>query len=233
MSDADTLKKQKLLDQSFIFQALDEASRRDLAQAAHTRRHASGEVIFTMGAPGHSLMAIAEGHVRISMLSPTAREVTLADLGPGEVFGEIALLDGRERSADARALTNCTLVVLERSALFELLQRSPKLSIRLIELLCERIRRSDERMMEIAFLDLPPRLARMVLRVTVAAPGSEARPLPRLSLSQTEIANMIGSSRENVNRCLRKWQKAGLIDLKDGWLVILDRAGLARVASLD
>lgn len=233
MTDLETLKKQKLLDQSFIFQALDEEARRELSAIAHMRRYSAGDVIFTMGAPGHSMMAIAEGHVRISMLSPTARDVTLTDLGPTDVFGEIALLDGKERSADARALTNCSLVVLERAALFELLQRSPRLSVRLIELLCERIRRSDERMMEIAFLDLPTRMARMLMRVTVASPGTPARPLTRLSLSQTEIANMIGSSRENVNRCLRKWQRAGVVDLKEGWLIVLDRARLERLSALD
>lgn len=233
MTEAENVRKRKLLDQSFIFQALDEDGRRELSALAHTRRYASGETIFAMGASGHSMMAIAEGHVRISMLSPTARDVTLTDLGVGDVFGEIALLDGKERSADAKALTNCTLVVLERTALFDLLQRSPKLSIRLIELLCERIRRSDERMMEIAFLDLPPRMARMLLRVTVATPGTPAKPLTKLSLSQTEIANMIGSSRENVNRCLRKWQRAGIIDLRDGWLVVLDRDRLERLSNPD
>ena len=233
MNDDENLKKQKLLNQSFLFQSLDGENRRELAGYAHMKRYSSGDVIFNLGSPGQSMMVIAEGRVRISMLSPTARDVTLTELGPGDAFGEITLLDGKDRSADAKALTNCTLVVLERRSLFDLMQRNPKLSVQLIELLCERIRRSDERMMEIAFLDLPSRMARSLLRVTMATPGSTAKPLTRLSLSQSEIADMLGSSRENVNRCLRKWQRAGLIDLKDGWLIVRDRLGLENIAHMD
>ena len=230
MSDDGTAKKESLLGQSFIFKALDDQSKRDLATFAYLKRYSAGDVIFNMGSPGQSMMAIAEGTVRVSMLTPTARNVTLAELHTGDVFGEIALLDGRERSADVRALTNCTVVVLERRALLDILKRNPDLSIKLIELLCQRVRRSDERMMEIAFLDLPSRLARLLLRLTVTAPGSETKPLTRLSQSQSEIASMIGNTRENVNRCLRKWQRSELIDLKDGWLIVRDRSGLEDIA---
>jgi len=233
MAGDEGLNKEKLLGQSFIFQALDDQSRADLASFAHVKRFAAGDIIFDMGTPGQSMMAIAEGTVRVSMPTPNARDVTLSELHAGDVFGEIALLDGGERSANVRALTNCTLVVLERRSLLEVLQRDPRLSIRLIELLCQRVRRSDERMMEIAFLGLPERLARLLLRVTVAAPGSVEKPLTKLSLSQSEIASMIGNTRENVNRCLRKWQKAELIELKSGWLIIRDRDGLEDIAEAD
>ena len=222
--------KEKLLSKSFIFDALDGKEKQELAGFSYLKRFAGGDTIFTMGSPGQSMMAIAEGSVRVSMLTPNAREITLGDLQAGEVFGEIALLDGRERSANVKALTNCTLVVLERRSLLDILQRDAKLSIRLIELLCQRVRRSDERMIEIAFLDLPVRLARLLLRLTVSAPGSPDRPLKKLSQSQSVLASMIGNSRENVNRCLRKWQKAGLITLRDGWLVISDRPGLQAIA---
>ena len=230
MSDLENGGKEKLLGRSIIFQALDEENRRELASFAHVKRYSSGDIIFNTGDPGQSMMAIAEGSVRVSVLTPSAREVTLSELSAGDVFGEIALLDGGERSANVKALTNCTLVVVERRSLLEVLQRDPKLSIRLIELLCQRVRRSDERMMEIAFLDLPSRLAKALLRVTVSAPGSLEKPLTKLSLSQSEIASMIGNTRENVNRCLRKWQRAGLIELKDGWLIICNRPQLELVA---
>ncbi|PVB61102.1 Crp/Fnr family transcriptional regulator [Labrenzia sp. 011] len=230
MSADETLNKEKLLGKSFIFEALDEQSRKDLTAFAHVKRYTSGQTVFEMGTPGQSMMAIAEGTVRVTMPTPNAREVTLAELKAGDVFGEIALLDGGERSANVHALTNCTLVVLERRALLEVLQRNPAFSVRLIELLCKRVRRSDERMMEIAFLGLPARLARLLLRLTTAAPASEEKPHSKLSLSQSEMASMIGNTRENVNRCLRKWQKADLIDLKDGWLILRDRGGLEAIA---
>jgi CRP/FNR family transcriptional regulator, cyclic AMP receptor protein len=225
--------KEKFLGRSFIFKALDDRTKRELAAFAHTRRFKSGDIIFSMGAPGQSMMAIAEGTVRISMLAPTARDVVLTELTTGDVFGEIALLDGGERSAEARALTNCTLIVLDRRSLLEVLHRNPELATRLIELLCARLRRSDERMMEIAFLDLPSRMAKTLLRATAGDRDGASRPLTKLSLSQAELANMIGSSRENVNRCLRKWQRGNLVDLKDGWLIILDRNGLEALAEMD
>ncbi|MCR9059124.1 MAG: Crp/Fnr family transcriptional regulator [Rhodobacteraceae bacterium] len=223
--------KEKLLGKSFVFEALDGQARQELASFAYVKRFKSGETIFSMGATGQSMMAIAEGTVRVSMLTPSAREITLNDLQSGEVFGEIALLDGGERSAAVKALTNCTLIVLERRSLLDVLQRNPKLSIHLIELLCHRVRRSDERMIEIAFLELPVRLARLLLRLTEAAPGSADRPLKKLSQSQSELAGMTGNTRENVNRCLRKWQKAELIELRDGWLILEDRQALEKIAA--
>ncbi len=233
MNEQQNVSKEKYLSRSFIFNALDEQSKQELASYSYIKRFSAGDVIFNAGDPGQSMMAIAEGSVRVGMLTPSARDVTLAELNAGDVFGEIAMLDGGERSANVKALTNCTLVVLERRALLEVLQRNPDLSIRLIELLCHRVRRSDERMMEIAFLDLPARLAKALLRVTVTAPGSSEKPLTKLSLSQSEIASMIGNTRENVNRCLRKWKQAGIIDLKDGWLIVKDRAHLERIAEPD
>ncbi|ASP33853.1 Crp/Fnr family transcriptional regulator [Labrenzia sp. VG12] len=230
MSTEVDFKKEKLLGKSFIFEALDDQARQELANFSFIKRYTAGDTIFTMGEPGQSMMAIAEGSVRVSMFTPSDREVTLNDLQAGDVFGEIAMLDGQERSASVKALTNCTLVVLERRALLDLLNRNPALSIRLIELLCQRVRRSDERMIEIAFLDLPARLAKLVLRLTVTAPASEDKPLSKLSQSQSELAGMIGNSRENVNRCLRRWQKAELVDLKDGWLIIRDRARIEALA---
>ncbi len=233
MAASDDFDKEKLLGKSFIFKAIDARAKKELAEFSYIRRFAAGDVIFTLGEPGQSMMAIAQGSVRVTMLMPNGREITLSDLQTGEVFGEIALLDGRERSASVRALTNCTMVVLERRSLLDVLHRDPALSIQLIELLCQRVRRSDERMIEVAFLDLPIRLARLVLRLTIAPPGSQDRPLTKLSQSQTELASMIGNTRENVNRCLRKWQKADLITLRDGWLIIEERSKLEAIAEGD
>ncbi|WIY25829.1 Crp/Fnr family transcriptional regulator [Parasedimentitalea psychrophila] len=113
------------------------------------------------------------------------------------------------------------------------MKTAPNLAIRLLELLCARLRRSDERMMEFAFLKLPSRLARTMLRVSSSGEGAGARPTKRLSHSQSEISDMVGSSRENVNRCLHKWQRDGLLDLTKGWITLLNRDGLKRIAEAD
>ena len=206
----------KLLDGYALFKALDERERRDLAALARSRNFAANEPIFHIGEPGSSMMGVLVGAVRISMPAPKGREVILADLPAGELFGEIALLDGKPRSASAMALTNCELMVLERRDMLSFLEHNPIACLNLMQLLCTRIRRSDERMSEIAFFDLPARLAKALLRYPAPARGPQ-----KLALSQRELAEMSGATRENVNRCLRDWQRRGILELKNRWTIIL------------
>jgi CRP/FNR family transcriptional regulator, cyclic AMP receptor protein len=206
----------KLLEKCALFRALDERERHDLAAHAQPRTFAAGEPICHVGEPGQSMMAIIVGSVRISLPTPKGREIILADLPAGEFFGEIALLDGKPRSASATAITKCELLVLERRDVLPFLERNPVACLNLMQILCGRVRRSDERMAEIAFFDLPARLARALMR----SASRDHRP-PRLSLSQRELAEMSGATRENVNRCLREWQRRGILELKDRWTIIL------------
>ena len=191
-----------------------------------------GEVIFRVGSPGDIMMAVVTGTVRIVATSPQGKEIVLGDLKAGEVFGEIALLDGGERSADAVALTKCELLALERRDLMAALQRNPEACLRLLEVVCKRLRETDERITEIAFFELPVRLAKVLLR-TAAAPGATARAATRkVALSQRELGNMIGGTRESVNRCLRDWQRRGIIRLAKGWIILEDTAALTELAGL-
>jgi CRP/FNR family cyclic AMP-dependent transcriptional regulator len=215
----------RLLKKCALFRALDEPARRELVALAHRRSFDAGDAIFHLGAPGHSMVAVLVGTVRVSMPAHKGKEIILADLPAGELLGEIALLDGRERSANARALTKCELLVLERRDVMPFLERSPKACLQLMALLCARIRRSDERMSDIAFFDLPARLAKTLLNYP--APGHDP---PRLSLSQSELADMAGGTRENVNRCLRDWQRRGILGLKEGWTIILKPDALRVIA---
>jgi CRP/FNR family cyclic AMP-dependent transcriptional regulator len=206
----------KSLEKSTLFGALDEKVRREIAAYAKPRRYAAGEPICWLDDHGDSMMAVVVGTVRISLPALKGREIILADLQPGELFGEIALLDGKPRSANATALTNCELMVLERRDVMPFLERNPSACIKLMEILCSRIRRSDERMSDIAFYDLPVRLAKTLLHYP-----PQGRETKKLSLSQTELAEMAGGTRENVNRCLRAWQRQGILELKDRWIIIL------------
>ncbi len=210
----------RLLRRCALFAGLDEATVRSLAAHAHRRRFAAGEIVFRIGAPGQSMMAVLTGTVRISAPSPDGKEIVLADLGAGEVFGEMALLDGKERSADAAALTNCDLLVLERRDMLGYIERHPLIAIKLLEVLCERLRRTDQQIGEIAFLGLPTRLAKALLRLGGGAPQA------KLALSQRELGTMIGGTRESVNRCLREWHRRGFIQLDEGWIIIRDAAAL-------
>lgn len=206
----------KSLEKSTLFGALDEKVRREIAAYAKPRRYAAGEPICRLDDHGDSMMAVVVGTVRISLPALKGREIILADLQPGELFGEIALLDGKPRSANATAHTNCELMVLERRDVMPFLERNPSACIKLMEILCSRIRRSDERMSDIAFYDLPVRLAKTLLHYP-----PQGRETKKLSLSQTELAEMAGGTRENVNRCLRAWQRQGILELKDRWIIIL------------
>ena len=140
----------KLLDKCALFKALNEQERRDLAAHAQTRTFAPNEPIFRFGEPGSSMMGVVAGTVRISLPAGMDKHLILAELPAGEFFGEIALLDGKPRSASATALTKCELLVLERRDVLPFLERSPTACLNLMQLLCERIRRADERMSEIA-----------------------------------------------------------------------------------
>ena len=163
----------KSLEKSTLFGALDEKVRREIAAYAKPRRYAAGEPICRLDDHGDSMMAVVVGTVRISLPALKGREIILADLQPGELFGEIALLDGKPRSANATAHTNCELMVLERRDVMPFLERNPSACIKLMEILCSRIRRSDERMSDIAFYDLPVRLAKTLLHYPPPRPRNE------------------------------------------------------------
>jgi len=218
----------RLLSKSLLFGALDDAARRELAARVHRKSYDVGEPIFHIGAPGQSLIVILAGTVRVSLPGPRGKAVILADLGVGEVLGEIALLDGKERSADATALTKCDLLVLERRDVVAFLEKRADICLKLLELMCARLRKSDQRMSDIAFLELSVRLAKLLLdRVSPAGrPGGKSK----LSLSQTELAGMINATRENVNRCLRDWQRQGIVDIDERWIIVLRRDALAAIA---
>lgn len=215
----------KLLEKCTLFATLDQKARREIAAYAKPRSFGLGELICRLGDPGDSMMAVIVGTVRISLPAIKGREIILADLQTGDLFGEIALLDGKMRSADATAHTKCELMVLHRRDLFPFLERNPAACIKLMEMLCARIRRSDERMADIAFLNLQARLAKTLLNYPTNSAGSI-----RLSLSQSELAAMAGGARENVNRCLRDWQRRGILELKDRWTIIRQPEALRKLA---
>lgn len=213
-----------LLDRCELFSAIDEAARSDLAAYAYRRQYGAGEQVFAIGSPGQSMMAVRSGAVRITLPSAGGREIILADLGPGEVFGEISLLDGRERSANAVALSGSELLILERRHILPFLENNPQTCLKLLQVLCGRLRHANDMVGDIAFCDLPKRLARQLLRLGAADKA-------RLACSQVELANMIGASRENVNRCLNDWQRRGIVSLEEGRIAIVEPSALEQLAA--
>jgi CRP-like cAMP-binding protein len=219
-------KGRKFVEMCSLFATLDERARKELASHAQPRRFPAGAAIFHAGEPGQSMMAVLTGTVRISLQGAKGKEIILADLPAGELFGEIALIDGKGRSADARALTDCELLVLDRRYVVSFLERDPSAGLKVMEMLCARIRRSDERMSDIAFSGLPARLAKALLNYP-----AQGQPPAKISITQADLADMAGGTREYVNRCLHEWQSHGILELKRRGIVILKPDALRALAS--
>lgn len=211
------------LQGSFLFPLLDPQERERFVRAAQSRSWRAGATIFVMDDPGTSMMLVRGGTVRISSPTPEGRSVVLAELGPGAVFGEIALLDGGHRSADATAATDCTLLVFERRDFLPLLHGNWQLTAAVLRVVCERLRRADAFIVDLAFSDLAGRLAKTLIGRARADPGGGSY----VTDTQGVLAAMVGSSREAVNRCLAKWQKEGLVGISGGRIDLLDPEGLA------
>jgi CRP-like cAMP-binding protein len=232
MSAGQTHGVAKVVERSWLLQTLPPGERDRLIQRLGRRRYASGQVIFSRGDPGSALLLVAEGRVRISVTSREGREVTLAILRAGELFGEIALLDGKERSADAVALGACVLLALERRDLMDALRRSPDTALRLCAIVCARARATSERLEGAAVLTVEARLARLLLSL---APGhaDDGQP-PSLdgTLSQSEIARLICSTRQTVNNHLGRWRRQQVLAQDGRLLRIRDPDRLRDIAEL-
>src|SRR5262245_65769838 len=149
----------RMLGECFLFRELDAEERNVLFTRVRVRNYAAGETVFLMGSAGDSMMAVLSGNVRISVPSPDGKEIVLAILQPKEIFGEIALLDGKDRTADARAMTACSLAILERREVLSFLDRYPHVWPKPVEVLCNRLRNTHQHIAEPALRALPAGLA--------------------------------------------------------------------------
>jgi CRP/FNR family transcriptional regulator, cyclic AMP receptor protein len=214
-----------------VFGALAPAQIKHLGSFARPRRIASGTTLFVKGDPGTALFAVVSGTVKITVPSIDGREVTFNLLHAGDIFGEIALLDGQPRTADAIAATECELMVIERRDFLAFVQDEPKLAMKLIELLCARLRVASAREEEVAFLNLPARLARLLLRLL--GENAAAADKNELSITQQKISEVLGTTRESVNKHLQIWARRRMIALKRGAILVLAPQALAAIVSGD
>jgi CRP/FNR family cyclic AMP-dependent transcriptional regulator len=219
-----------LLMNCTLFGGLSSDERAAVGAFARIRALDAGETVFAIGSPGDQMMALLSGTIRISVSSSGGKELLLAMIQPGEVFGELAVLDGKERSADAVAETACTVAILDRRDIFSFFERNPSAWPSLVKVLCQRLRRTDQVFAEVALLELPVRLAKTMLRVLNWEVDSALAEPAKIRFSQRELANMVGGSRESVNKCLRNWQRTGLVRISGGSIIISDRPALENIA---
>lgn len=186
-----------------IFTGLSDEEIQELASVARKRTFKSGEVIFHRDDPGQVLYVIKEGKVKISLISPDGQEISLVVFGEGEYFGELALLDGLPRSADAIAIERVECYTLQRSDFHKAIMRNPKIAIQVMEVLCQRLRKTDQKVEDLIFLDVYGRVAKKLLELADTH-GVQAEEGIRIEvrLTQQELASMVGASRESVNKVL-------------------------------
>lgn len=204
-----------------LFQAMQPEEVSQILRLASERHVPRGQTIFQKGDEGSSMMAVLKGRVRVSAVSPEGREITLNVINPGQIFGEIALLDGKPRSADASASEDTLLLVVERRHFLPFLRQSEGLQLRMIAVLCERLRSTSLALEGLALFDLPARMARLLLKLGEDYGRPTAHGLKiDVKLSQRDISTLVASSRESVNKQLRVWRDDGIVDLEGGYLVL-------------
>lgn len=206
---------------SRLFQVLRPEELDALLPHALMRLYPHHAVLMRKADPGTSVAVIVSGRVRIGVTAADGRDVTLTVLGPGEVLGEMALLDGQPHSADVIALEDCVALVVERARFLQLLHGNVDLCLRLMEFLCSRLRRADVALEDFALLDVSGRLGGVLVRLArdYGRPVAEGTRIG-LRLSQKDLGSLIGASREEVNRQLKRWQEARVLQFDGGHIVL-------------
>jgi CRP-like cAMP-binding protein len=206
------LSENEVLAKVPLFSGLPDEERERLGALLRVRRYARGEVIFLEGDQGTALCLIAEGRIRIQLTGTDGREVVINVYGPGEIFGELALLDGEPRSADAIAQEAARVFWLQRDDFAAFLDSHPRAAMTMLASLSRRLRHTTRVVQDATFRDVPARLARVLLDLA-ARNGQAVEPGIRIEsrLTQGEMAAMVGASRETVNRALRGFEQRGLI----------------------
>ena len=221
--------KRKIFERHFLFGKLSANEIDALISYARVEHYPAGREIFAKGSPGQSLMAVLRGSVKISSLSDSGKEIVFTIFHAGEIFGEIAVLDGDERSADATAMTDCELLVLHRRDLLPVLENRADLCMILLKMLCRKLRLTTEQVEDVMFRHLESRVAKALLYLAESA-GLRGVHGWSVELSQRELGSMAGGSRESVNKLLQIWHRRGLIDLSKGLIMIRDAEAIKRLA---
>jgi CRP/FNR family transcriptional regulator, cyclic AMP receptor protein len=215
-----------------LFSRVDDETLARCIDSLRSRRYRRNETIFHQGDPGDSLYVIEAGSVKIVLPDPEGEEgAIIATLGPGDFFGELALLDGEEHSATAIALESTEALVLRRDTFERLVDEDPNLRRALFAGLVGELRRLTYHVGELHFLNLPGRLARRIVRMAREAdPTAQGEIRLSWPFSQSELASMIGGTRQTVNRLLADFTAEGLIRIEKETLVVPDLDRLERAA---
>jgi CRP-like cAMP-binding protein len=216
-----------LLAMTRLFGAMEHDALQRLAERAVRRTYGRGEVIFHEADSGEALFVVVDGLVKVYVTSPAGDEMVLVTLGPSTVFGELPSVDGGARSASVSAVQQTTLLIVTRIALLESIRDDPHVADGLLRSLGSMVRRLTDQAADLVFLDLHGRVAKLLLQLAESHPKESGMLALDLQLTQTELANMVGGSRQSVNQVLRSFDRLGFVEL-DGRRIVIREPELLR-----
>lgn len=202
----------------------------DIIARAQVRSWKQGQSIITQGDPGDTLHIVMKGLARVSMVAANGREIILDYAEPGAVLGEIAFLDGGERTASVEAIEPCETLCLSRRSFDDIIDRHKGLALRLLKAMARRLRQNNTVIEADRAYTSGPRLARFLLRLIMGGDDVEGAAQLKIPLSQGELGNFAGMSREQINRQLSAWADTGIVSLRTGRVTVLDREALVDIA---
>jgi CRP-like cAMP-binding protein len=221
-----------IIARNSLFRGLPEQTVAQIAALASRRTYQADTVVVMRGDPGDALYAVITGRVRISASGAGGKEIFLNIMEPGDAFGEIALLDGQPRTAAATTITPTELMIIRREDFLGLVKREPQLAVHLIELLCKRVRWTSEQSEDSSLLSVPARLAKRLLSLA-SSHGRKTAAGAQLKITQEDLAQFLGLSRQIVNKYLQTWKKQGWITLGRGSVVLEDDRALRELTRKD
>jgi CRP-like cAMP-binding protein len=225
-------RKRDLLARVPLFQGFSPRELDALVPAARPITVTARQELFHKGDAGSQLFVVVEGRLKALTTSTEGDEVVFNVMGPGEVFGEVALLSESPRSATVRAIERCELLVLDRRDFLAFLKRNHDVAVRMLTVLVERLRRVSEFVEDVQFLNLPVRLAKkfVLFADRYGREGDGGSVKIDLKLSQEEWGDLVGTTRESINKQLRAWGDEGLIRIDAGYVTLLKPEAIERLA---
>jgi CRP-like cAMP-binding protein len=224
--------KQELLQEHFLLRHLSPDDLKKLAARAEMREFAAEETIFSRGDIANHMMVVTRGKVQISSPAAEGDDIIFATMHPGDVFGEMALLDGHERSTNALATEPTEVLTLQRDDFIKTLENNPKLCIDLLRVLCTRLRHTNELLEDFTIIDLRRRLAKRLAYLNQTHAGPAGLKMS-VRVSADELIAMIGVSEDAIRKQLLLWDQQGIIRLDGGWVSVQDLAALNGIVAED
>jgi CRP/FNR family cyclic AMP-dependent transcriptional regulator len=214
---------ERVLRRAPLFEGLDEENARGLRRQLTEVKLSRGEHLFQEGQDGDRLFVVLDGKMKLTRAAVDGRENLLGVLGPGEMFGELSLFDPRPRTSSASAVTDATLAALGHDALRRMLQDHPEVSLHMLQALARRLRRANDVVADLVFTDVPGRVAKNLLDLADRFGEQEKDGLHvHHDLTQEELAQLVGASRETVNKALADFAARGWLQISARSVLILD-----------